>query len=68
MTDDTRDEPTRLAPTCPVCASRDKVERQHPHWHCVGCNTLFTGAQGEWERTHAMRELYQSPTYTKAPS
>lgn len=47
------------APTCPVCSSREDVKRQHPHWLCGGCWTVFTGSQDEWERTRDMRDAWQ---------
>lgn len=52
-------DPIPLAPTCPVCISRERVERQKPaRWLCSTCWTLFTGSQGEWESFRYMRELY----------
>lgn len=52
-------EPTPLAPTCPVCASRENVERQRPFgWLCGTCWTVFSGAQGEWEKNRDRRDRW----------
>ena len=60
-------DPTPLAPTCPVCASRDRVAREKSHWLCGGCWTLFTGSQEEWERTRGMREQRNAvPVYKQS--
>lgn len=59
-------DPTPLAPTCPVCASRDRVERHRPHWLCGACWTLFRAGQDEWDRTRPMREHYEKQAAKKA--
>lgn len=49
-------DPTPLAPTCPVCSKRDRVQRERDRWLCGACWTVFTGSQDEWERSRPMRE------------
>lgn len=45
-------------PSCPVCQSRDAVERHRSNWVCTGCWTVFTGSRDEWERSHDHRDQY----------
>lgn len=47
---------TPAAPTCPVCATRERVERERQHWICCKCWTLFTGSPSEWEQMRKVRE------------
>lgn len=52
-------DPVPSAPTCPVCSSHEKVERDRlKGWLCGGCWTVFSGGQDEWDRTRYMREHY----------
>lgn len=48
------------SPTCPLCATRDRVQRDRHRWLCCACWTVFTGSQDEWERTRHMRERRQA--------
>lgn len=52
----------RPRPTCPVCRSRDDVDRdgnpaiERP-WYCGRCGTVFAGTDEEWRRfTRARRQ------------
>lgn len=59
-------DPIPMAPTCPVCAKRDRVQRSGRRWLCGGCWTLFSGGQDEWERTRDMREHYAQQEAAKS--
>lgn len=54
-----RDEVPKV-PTCPVCATRERVQRERDRWLCGGCWTVFTGSQDEWERSRVMREAREA--------
>ena len=57
MTD--RDDRPKV-PTCPLCATQDRVGREHGHWLCVRCWTLFTGSQDEWDQMRGARDERES--------
>lgn len=59
MTDDTRDT-ARPAPTCPLCATNDQIQRHAGAWLCFACWTVFSGSQGEWARWAKNREIRSS--------
>lgn len=48
--------PPPKVPTCPLCATQDRVGRERGHWLCVRCWTLFTGSPGEWELMRVARD------------
>lgn len=56
-----RDDPPE-APTCPLCASNDEVQRDtirgHHIWLCGHCWTAFSGGTDEWEQWRNRRDMY----------
>lgn len=60
-------DPIPLAPTCPVCATREKVARERGKWLCGKCWTLFTGSQDEWERCRGMRDQRNATPVQRYP-
>ena len=60
------------APSCPVCGSNDDIERLNrpiagAHFWCGGCDTVFAGTSGEWERNRSKRERWLSGFYRWRP-
>lgn len=52
-------DPAPAIPSCPVCVTREQVERVNGRWLCGLCWTVFTGGQGEWDRTRDLREAWR---------
>lgn len=52
-------EPVPQRPTCPICATEGDVQREGGRWVCFHCWTVFTGEQGEWERSREQRKAYR---------
>ena len=49
-------DPVVHAPTCPICGTHERVQREAHRWLCGGCWTVFSGGQGEWEQEREHRE------------